>query len=356
MGPTNSLVDVAGVRVGHAHRIGEGWRTGVTVVLPPPEGAVCGVDVRGAAPGTRETDLLDPRNLVERVHALVFAGGSAYGLAAATGVMESLADDGVGFPVKDAVVPIVPAAVIFDLGRGGLPRLTPGPAFGATAYHAAGSGAVPQGNVGAGAGAALLGGQLAGGVGSASAVVGPFETTPTSGDRQRVDSEGPYRATTVAALAVANAAGSPLDLDTGLLYASHVALPGEYAELGPVDGAKLAEWRSGLSGPGTFNTVIGVVATDAVLTKSQCARLAGAGHDGLARAVRPAHLMTDGDAIFGLATAAGAVPDLLQFNALLGTAADVFARAVGHAVLAATGWPGVPSYREVCGNAAGRPQ
>ncbi|MGH3739702.1 MAG: P1 family peptidase, partial [Micromonosporaceae bacterium] len=122
-GVSNSLADVTGVRVGHAHRVGEGWRTGVSVVVPPSEGAVCGVDVRGAAPGTRETDLLDPGNLVERVHAIVLSGGSAFGLAAATGVVERLATDGVGFPVKpDVVVPIVPAAVIFDLGRGGLPR------------------------------------------------------------------------------------------------------------------------------------------------------------------------------------------------------------------------------------------
>jgi putative pantetheine hydrolase len=253
------------------------------------------------------------------------------------------------------VVPIVPAAVIFDLGRGGMPRATPGPALGATAYHAARAGTVGQGSVGAGAGAAVLAGQLAGGVGSASAVVGgPSATTPESDDRQRVVSEGPLA--TVAALAVVNAAGSPVDLETGQLYAAGPALPGEYPDLGPVDAGRLAAWRSGLSEPGTFNTVIGVVATDAVLTKAQCARLAGAGHDGLARAVRPAHLMTDGDAIFGLATAAGAAPGLLDFNTLLGTAADVFTRAIGHAVLAATGWPGVPSYRDVFGVATDQPR
>src|SRR5688500_5503419 len=124
-GPTNSLVDVAGLRVGHAHRVGGGHRTGTTVVLPPAEGAVAGVDVRGAAPGTRETELLDPRNLVERVHAVVLTGGSAYGLAAACGVMERLADAGIGYPVAGGVVPIVPAAVIFDLGRGGAFRAVP---------------------------------------------------------------------------------------------------------------------------------------------------------------------------------------------------------------------------------------
>ncbi|TMR05083.1 peptidase S58 family protein, partial [Nonomuraea turkmeniaca] len=136
-GPTNSLVDVAGLRVGHAHRVGGGHRTGTTVVLAPADGAVAGVDVRGAAPGTRETELLDPRNLVERVHAVVLTGGSAYGLAAACGVVDRLADAGIGFPVNGGVVPIVPAAVIFDLGRGGTFRAVPDASLGTAAYDAA---------------------------------------------------------------------------------------------------------------------------------------------------------------------------------------------------------------------------
>ncbi|WP_231619120.1 P1 family peptidase [Nonomuraea sp. SBT364] len=136
-GPANSLTDVPGLRVGHAHRAGDGYRTGTTVILAPPGGMVAGVDVRGAAPGTRETELLDPRNLVERVHAVVLSGGSAYGLSAACGVMSRLADAGVGFPVEGGVVPIVPAAVIYDLGRGGSFRATPDAAFGHTAHDAA---------------------------------------------------------------------------------------------------------------------------------------------------------------------------------------------------------------------------
>ncbi|MDX3111441.1 P1 family peptidase, partial [Nonomuraea angiospora] len=136
-GPSNSLTDVAGLRVGHAQRVGGGYRTGTTVVLAPPSGAVAGVDVRGAAPGTRETELLDPRNLVSRVHAVVLTGGSAYGLSAACGVVERLADAGVGYPVAGGVVPIVSAAVIFDLGRGGTFRAVPDAAFGIAAYDAA---------------------------------------------------------------------------------------------------------------------------------------------------------------------------------------------------------------------------
>ncbi|PZF99886.1 P1 family peptidase, partial [Nonomuraea aridisoli] len=136
-GPTNSLADVAGLRIGHAHRVGDGYRTGTTVVLAPADGAVAGVDVRGAAPGTRETELLDPRNLVERVHAVVLSGGSAFGLSAACGVMDRLADAGIGYPVAGGAVPIVPAAVIFDLGRGGSFRAVPDATFGTAAYQAA---------------------------------------------------------------------------------------------------------------------------------------------------------------------------------------------------------------------------
>jgi putative pantetheine hydrolase len=311
----------------------------VTVILAPPDGAVAGVDVRGGAPGTRETDLLDPRNLVERVHAVVLAGGSAYGLAAATGVMERLADAGTGFAVAPAVVvPIVPAAVVFDLGRGGAPRATPDAAMGAAAYDAATDAAAhgattdtarpesfAQGSVGAGAGAQA--GVLAGGVGTASAVL----------------PDG----TTVAAVVVVNPAGSPVDPDTGRLYAVHPGLPGEFPS-GTPRPDEVAAWRSRQPEAGTvsFNTVIGVVATDAGLSKAQCARLATAGHDGLARAVRPAHTMIDGDALFGLATGE-TPPDLAGFNTLLAAAADTVTRAIGHGVLAATGRPDAPSYRQM---------
>src|SRR4051812_5887335 len=171
VGPMNALTDVAGVRVGHSSRVGDGWLTGTTVVAAPEGGAVCGVDVRGGGPGTRETDLLDPRNQVTHVHAVVLTGGSAFGLAAADGVMHSLFAAGVGYPMGQPgeVVPIVPAAVIFDLGRGGEFAHHPDAAMGASAYAAAGSGPVQQGVVGAGTGAKA--GGLKGGVGTASQVL-----------------------------------------------------------------------------------------------------------------------------------------------------------------------------------------
>jgi putative pantetheine hydrolase len=360
-GPSNSLTDVAGLRVGHAQRVGGGYRTGTTVVLAPASGAVAGVDVRGAAPGTRETELLDPRNLVSRVHAVVLTGGSAYGLSAACGVVDRLADAGIGYPVAGGVVPIVPAAVIFDLGRGGTFRAVPDAAFGTAAYDAAtpdggvaalppsvagvpwgrngaGSpdGVVPStaassqgtvtpngGSVGAGTGARA--GGLAGGVGTASVVL-------------------PGGAT-VAALVVANPVGSVLDPRDGTLAGARYGLPGEFDHLQPPLQAEIDAWRP--QNAPSFNTTIGVVATDLTLTKAQCGKLAAVAHDGLARAIRPAHTMTDGDTIFGLATCAGPEPDHDTLQEVLAAGADVFSRAIAHAVLAATGDEDAPAYLDV---------
>ena len=324
-GPTNSLHDVTGLRVGHAQRIGDGWLTGTTCVLTGPDGAVGGVDVRGGGPGTRETDLLDPRNAVERVHAVVLSGGSAFGLAAATGVMGRLDEAGIGFPLGDIVVPIVPAAVVFDLGRGGDFRARPDAEMGAAAYDDAVSvdatAGVVEGNVGGGTGSKV--GGLKGAVGSASAVL----------------PDG----TTVAAVVVANAIGSSADPVTGELYAARFGLPGDFPPMNPADPAevaaarRLAEERATASGvpPYAMATTIGVVATDATLGKAQCQKLAGIGHDGLARAVRPVHTMFDGDTIFALATCARDVPDAWGFHAILEAGADCVTRAVGRAVLAA---------------------
>ncbi|HON75469.1 MAG TPA: P1 family peptidase [Dermatophilaceae bacterium] len=339
-GPTNSLTDVDGIRVGHAQRVGDGWLTGTTVVLAPPQGAVGGVDVRGGGPGTRETDLLDPRNLVERVHAVVLSGGSAFGLAAADGVMGRLARDGVGFPMGGPgdVVPIVPGAVIFDLGRGGVFANRPGPAMGESAYDAAGAaapapGGPAQGCVGAGTGA--VAGGLKGGVGTASAVLPDGST--------------------VGALVVVNALGSSVDPATGELYAARFGLPGEFDTLrrpSPDDLAaahSLAGQRSSAGGfPYALATTIGVIATDLTLTKAQCAKLSGIGHDGLARAIRPVHTMFDGDTLFTLATGDRPAPDLWGFHAVLDAAGDCVTRAVGHAMLAATSVPeaGLRSYRD----------
>lgn len=324
-GQTNSLHDVAGLTVGHAQRIGDGWLTGTTCVLTGPEGAVGGVDVRGGGPGTCETDLLDPRNLVERVHAVVLTGGSAYGLASACGVMAHLEAAGVGFPIGEGLVPIVPAAVIFDLGRGGDFRARPDAAMGAAAAEAAlaadPDAPVTQGNVGGGTGAKA--GGLKGGVGSASAVL----------------PDG----TTVGALVVANPVGSAVDPTTGALYAAQFSLPGDFPAMGPADPAEVAEARrlaaerAEATGqpPYAMATTIGVLATDATLSKAQCQKLAGIGHDGLARAIRPVHTMFDGDTIFALSTTAREAPDAWGLHAILDAGADCVTRAVGRAVLAA---------------------
>lgn len=339
-GPTNTLTDVRGVRVGHTQRIGDGWLAGTTVVLAPAGGAVAGVDVRGGGPGTRETDLLDPRNMVERVHAIVLSGGSAFGLAAADGVMERLYAAGVGLPMgaPGEVVPIVPAAVIFDLGRGGDFAARPDRTFGERAYDdavAAGAGPVRMGCVGAGTGAKA--GGLKGGVGSASVVL----------------EDG----TTVGALVVVNPLGSVVHPDTGELYAARFGLGDEFAALGAPADADVAAARERAAAldvprgarPG-LATTIGVVATDATLTKAQCAKVSGIAHDGMARAIRPVHTMFDGDTVFTLATGDRPAPDPLGFHSLLEAAGDCFTRAIGHAVLAArsveTPGGGWRSYRD----------
>lgn len=324
-GPTNTLTDVPGIRVGHSQRVGEGWLTGTTVVLTPSSGAVGGVDVRGGGPGTRETDLLDPGNLVDRVHAVVLTGGSALGLASADGVMSRLFAAGVGRSMGEpgCVVPIVPGAVIFDLGRGGKFGNAPGAGFGERAYDAArssGSGPVRQGGVGAGTGA--VAGGLKGGLGSASAVL----------------PDG----TTVAALIVANPLGSCVDPRTGKLYGARFGLPGEFPTLEPPSEHELAEASrradesvspSGLRH--SLATTIGVIATDATLTKSQCTKLAGVAHDGMARAIRPVHSMFDGDTVFAVATGGRPAPDDHEFFLQMAAAADCLSRAVAHAMLAA---------------------
>ncbi len=327
----NALTDVAGLLVGHAQVPGPAALSGTTVVVMPAGGAVGGVDVRGAAPGTRETDLLDPRNTVQRVHAVVLSGGSAYGLAAADGVMARLEAARIGFPVPGGVVPIVPAAVVFDLGRGGDFGARPGADTGAAAYDAAHGGPVEQGVVGAGTGAVI--GGLKGGVGSASAVL----------DSGAV----------VAALVVVNAVGSAVDPATGELYGARVGLPGEFAPAA-VSADGLAVLRAAATPPppaaGTATT-LGVIASDITLDKAGCARLAAMGHDGLARSVSPVHTAMDGDTMFGLSTAVRPVPELAELVALQSAAADVVSRAVAHAVLAAqtVTTPGrtLPGYRDL---------
>lgn len=340
-GATNSILDVPGFRVGHATRTEPGWLTGTTVVLPPDSGAVAGVDVRGAAPGTRETDLLDPSNLVDRVNAVVLSGGSAFGLAAADGVVQRLYAAGLGWPMGEPgqVVPIVPAAILFDLGRGGEFANTPSAADGAAAFDAAvagDAGRVPLGTVGAGTGARA--GGLKGGIGTASAVL----------------DDG----TTVAALVAVNTSGAPWDEATGELFARRHGLGEEFAGLGVPDPAEVDAARERAAAayagqplrPG-MATTIGVIATDATLTKAQCRKVSGLGHDGLARAVSPVHTLFDGDTLFTLASGDRPAPDLLGLHALMVAAGACVTRAVGHAVLSATTASGGPvelrSYRDV---------
>lgn len=314
-GPHNALTDVQGLLVGHASLTTAGALSGTTVVLAPPEGMVAGVDVRGAAPGTRETDQLDPRNTIQHIQALVLSGGSAYGLAAVDGVMARLEAAGAGFAVPGGVVPIVPAAVVFDLGRGGDFAARPTAATGAAAYDAAIGGPFAQGSVGAGTGA--VAGGIKGGVGTASAVL----------DGGAV----------VAALVVVNANGAAVDAATGALLGARIGLPGEFPAdaVTPAGIAALqAAYRISPLAAGTATTLV-VVATDVTLDKGGCARLAGMGHDGLARALTRAHTAVDGDTAFGLSTAARPALDLLGLIALQEAAADVVTRAVVHAMLAA---------------------
>ena len=330
-GRHNDLTDVAGLRVGHTTRDEPGWLTGCTVVVPDRP-AVCGVSVRGGGPGTRETDLLDPRNLVDRIDALALTGGSAFGLGVADGVMRHLYAAGRGWPMgaPGQVVPIVPAAVLFDLGRGGDWTHHPGPLDGEHACGAAAGGPVAQGSVGAGTGA--VAGGLKGGVGSASAVL-------SSG-------------ATVAALVACNAVGSPIDPHTGALLGSWLGMDEEFAHLPAVDpdrlsafhAARAAEMAALMAGQAT---TIGVVATDASLTKAACAKLADVAHDGIARAVNPVHTAYDGDTLFAIATRQRPEPTApLDVVELQAAAADCVSRAIVHALISATSSAGFPSWRE----------
>jgi L-aminopeptidase/D-esterase-like protein len=317
--PPGALTSVAGLKVGHFEMAGR--PTGCTVVLAEG-GAVGGVDVRGAAPGTRETDLLNPVTTVDKVHAVLLAGGSAFGLDSAGGVMRYLEERGVGFETEFGKVPIVPAAVLFDLNVGD-PKIRPGAECGYRAATAATAGAVAEGNVGAGSGATV--GKLAGRARAMRGGLGTSSITTPGG-------------LVVAALVVVNAVGDVIDPATGRVVAG----------VRTADGTGLADVRSllrsgALAPPDPFgrNTTIGVVATNAALTKAQANRVAQMAHDGLARAISPAHTMFDGDTIFALATGAQkGAPDMLTIGAL---AADAVADAVVRAVRAAKGIPGYPS-------------
>jgi L-aminopeptidase/D-esterase-like protein len=362
--PVGSITDVTGIRVGHHQRTGRGWQTGTTVVFVPT-GATPGVSVRGGGPGTRETDALQPENLVQEIHAICLSGGSAFGLAAADGVVAWLEEQQLGFAVgpphdPQGVVPVVPAAVIFDLGRAGRFDHRPTAEFGRRAIASARVRQRSWGSVGAGTGARA--GGLQGGVGTASTTVAiPVATTalglaPTPLLVQ------------VGAIAVVNANGTALDPATALPWSPN------WFQLGHVTARERASLVRHLPGQGVdLNTTIGVVATSATLSKSEVAKMADVAHDGLARAIRPAHSMFDGDTVFGLATGAHDIGDLppamrstssrqSAFNVVLRAAADTFAAASAHAVLAATtiGDAGDPrvarAYLDLCPSAGRRPR
>ncbi len=316
-----TLTDVPGLQVGH-------WTdpeaaTGCTVILCPPDGAVAGVDVRGLAPGTREIALLDPVCMVETVHAVLLSGGSAFGLAAADGVMHWLEAQGRGFDTGIAKVPIVPAAILFDLGLGRA-DVRPGPAQGYAACEAATADAVAQGSVGAGTGATVgkfagPGLSMKGGVGSASRDLG-------SG-------------LVVGALVAVNAVGDILDPATGQIVAG-----ARNPESGFLDSMRLIQQQleAGFRDISRSNTTLAVVATNAKLSKAGATQVARMAHDGLARTIRPIHTSFDGDTVFALSTGEASAP-----ASLIGAvAADVLAQAVVNAVRAARGLHGVPGIGE----------
>ena len=327
-GKYNALTDVEGIIVGHYTDISA--VSGVTVILCP-EGAVAGVDVRGSAPGTRETDLLDPTNLVEKAQAVVLSGGSVYGLAASDGVVRWLSEKGYGMPVgRDVVATIVPAAVLFDLGRGKdfVPPISPD--WGRKACEAAIDGPVSMGHVGAGTGA--MSGGIKGGLGTASLVL---------------DSD-----ITVSALVATNSFGSTIDPTTGRLWEARMGRDGEFGVQGE---RSVALPLPPGSGPAR-NTTIAVVATNTTLTKAQAQKVAQMAHDGMARAIRPAHTMFDGDTIFCLATGKKVlentpgvfnVPQAPMINDIGHAAADCMARAIIHGIIATESIGEMTAFRDL---------
>lgn len=327
-GKTNGLTDVPGIWVGHYTDTAAA--SGTTVVLCP-DGAVAGVDVRGAAPGTRETDLLAPENLVEKVQAVCLSGGSVFGLAAADGVVRYLEARGIGFPLDDThAAPIVPAAVLYDLGRGSGFRPPVDAGWGDAACRSAGTGPLKTGCVGAGTGA--MSGGIKGGLGTASVVLDT--------------------GITVAALVAVNSLGSTIDPATGAFWEERLETGKEFA--GRIRrGVMLPAPPAGTTGE---NTTLAVVATDGLLSKVQAKKIAMMAHDGMARAIRPAHTMFDGDIVFCLSTGKHPLPEAPGFfaapaaravNDIGHAAADCLARAIIRGILDAESVYGLTAYRDL---------
>ena len=320
-----SITDVPGLRVGH-HTLSE-RPTGCTVILCEA-GATAGVDVRGSAPGTRETDLLSPTNAVEKAHAILLSGGSAFGLDAASGVMRYLEEHNIGYKIGElGVVPIVPAAILMDLGVGNF-KIRPNADSGYKACVAAGTGPLAEGNVGAGAGATIgkmFGAKFAmkSGLGTASVKVG---------DTGMV----------VGALVAVNAVGDVVRPETGKIIAGARSEDGKgfRDSMNAVMNGYRVVMKSG------ENTTIGVVATNAPFNKTQMTKIAQMAHDGYARAVNPVHTMSDGDTIFSMST--GTANGKADVSAIGAIAAVVMSRAIVRAVMQATSLPelGLPAYRD----------
>jgi L-aminopeptidase/D-esterase-like protein len=325
LGPTNrTITAIDGLKVGH-HTLAE-RPTGCTVILADGDGAVGGVSQSGGAPGTRETDLLDPSNMVDKVNAVVLSGGSAFGLESATGTVRWLEEHNMGWDVRIAKVPIVPAAILFDLPVGGNPKVRPGADCGYQAAGAASSSAVREGTIGAGAGATI--GKTGGPNRSMKSGLGSYSITLPNG-------------LSVGAIVAVNAVGDVIDPDTGAVVAGVRNPDGTFADA-------RALLRTGQTGPRprpAENTTIGLVATNARLSKAQAHRMALMADDGLARAIFPAHTMGDGDTVFSLATGRwSGEADITQIGAL---AADVMARAIVRAATEATGIAGLPAARDL---------
>jgi len=328
-GRHNAVTDVPGIKVGH--HTDPRILSGITVVLAR-EGSAGGVDVRGGSPGTRETDLLSPVNRIERVDAVALCGNSAFGLNAVGGVMRFLEERGIGHPVREGiVVPIVPAAVIFDLGRG-IESGHISESSGYDACRSASEGTVTQGNIGAGTGA--VSGGLKGGIGTASEVL--------------------ENGVTVGAVVAVNSSGSTVDTKTGGFYARNLELEGEFGDLREDIQASMVP-RPVLRRRQGQHTTIGVLATDARLTKPQATKVAQIAHDGIARAIYPSHTMFDGDTIFVVATGeAGHLGEessnkrgVDRALSLVGTsAADTTSRAIVHAILSAESVGPYPCHRD----------
>ena len=327
-GESNSLTDVGGILVGHYTDTTA--VSGVTVVVCP-KGAVAGVDVRGSAPGTRETDLMAPHNLVEKAQAVVLSGGSVFGLSAADGVTRWLAEEGYGFPLDQGfVAPIVPAAVLYDLGRGKdfIPPISAD--WGRWACEGAGDYPVQTGSVGAGTGA--MSNSIKGGLGSASLIL-------DSG-------------ITVAALVAVNSDGSVINPESGRPWEIGLEVNVEFGD----QGRRTVELPPPPGSEPAKNTTIGIIATDAGLSAPQTQKVAQMAHDGMARAIRPAHTMFDGDTIFCLATGQKELPEApgffiapraLSLNELGHAAANCMSRAIIHAILNAASLAGMTAFRDL---------